>query len=103
MPAPEIRAAAAPVVRQIAGMHRPPPVTLHVNGVATDAYPGQTLAAALLGAGVTVFGRSPSGAPRRMMCNMGVCFDCLVTVNGQPAVRSCLTRVCAGMRVQTAA
>ena len=36
-----------------------------------------------------------------MFCGIGVCFDCLVTVNGAPKVRACLTPVAEGMIVQT--
>ena len=31
-----------------------------------------------------------SGAPRGVFCGIGVCFDCLVTVNGRPNQRACL-------------
>lgn len=43
---------------------------------------GQTVAAVLIKAGITVFRHMPSGAPRGIFCGMGVCFDCLVTVDG---------------------
>jgi len=89
-------------VRLDVGVQRPAPITIYVNGIATSCYPGETVAVALLAAGVTTFGRRPSGAPRRMVCNMGVCFDCLVTVDDQAGVRSCMTRVCEGMRVDVA-
>lgn len=39
------------------------------------------------------------GAPRGVFCGMGSCFDCLVTVDGRPGVRACMTPVVAGMRV----
>jgi NADPH-dependent 2,4-dienoyl-CoA reductase/sulfur reductase-like enzyme len=32
---------------------------------------------------------------------MGVCFDCLVTVNGRPSQRACLTKVEAGMDIRS--
>jgi predicted molibdopterin-dependent oxidoreductase YjgC len=53
---------------------------------------GQSVAAVLLAAGIRswrttrVFGR-----PRGVFCGIGVCFDCLVTVNGTPSVRACVT------------
>jgi len=96
------RPAVRPGIRLDLGVQRPQPITIHVNGMATTCYPGETVAVALLAAGGTTFGRRPSGMPRRMMCNMGVCFDCLVTVNDQAAVRSCMTRVCEGMRIDLA-
>ncbi len=42
-----------------------------------------------------------SGAPRGPFCGMGVCFDCLVTVDGRPSQRACLTKVEAGMDVRS--
>jgi 2Fe-2S iron-sulfur cluster binding domain len=53
--------------------------------------PGQSIGAALTAAGIrswrtTRFG----GRPRGLFCGIGVCFDCLVTVNGRPSLRACL-------------
>lgn len=79
---------------------RPAPVAIEVDGERIDAFPGESLAAALLAAGVRTFRRTPSGAPRGPLCNMGVCFECVVAVDGEP-VRACATEVRAGMRVET--
>jgi len=86
-------------IRIHAGVRRPAPIVIHVNGVATPCHPGETVATALLAAGIVVFRRTASGAPRAPVCNMGVCFDCLVSIDGRPAVRSCMTRVAAQMRI----
>ena len=48
-----------------------------------------------------VFRHTPTGAPRGIFCGMGVCFDCLVTVDGLAEQRACMTPVRRGMRVQT--
>lgn len=74
--------------------------TIEVNGEAIAACDGQTVAAALIAAGRPVFRRMPSGAPRGVFCGMGVCFDCLVTVDGLADQRACITPVRPGMRVQ---
>ncbi|MDP3423174.1 MAG: (2Fe-2S)-binding protein [Burkholderiaceae bacterium] len=59
-----------------------------------------TLAAALLGANVHTFRHTPvSGAPRGPLCMMGVCFDCLVEVDGVPNRQACMCEVEPGMRV----
>jgi hypothetical protein len=65
------------------------------------AVPGQgSVAAALLAAGALRFRSTPvSGAPRAPYCMMGVCFECLVEIDGQGSVQSCLTPVAAGMRI----
>lgn len=83
------------------GVGRPDPVIVHVDGKPIEAYPGESVAAALLAAGVAVFRVTSQGAPRGPFCNMGVCFDCLVEVDGRPGVRACMTTVRAGMRVRT--
>jgi predicted molibdopterin-dependent oxidoreductase YjgC len=88
-------------IRLDAGVVRPPPVHVLVNGQPTACHPGESVAAVLLAAGFGVFRRTASGAARAPFCNMGACFDCVVTVNGRPFVRSCLTAVQAGMRIET--
>jgi D-hydroxyproline dehydrogenase subunit gamma len=65
------------------------------------ARPGDSVAAALLAAGVTSLRATPvSGAPRQPYCMMGVCFDCLVEVDGVGNRQACLTPVADGMQVR---
>ena len=78
------------------------PVRLSFDGREIEALPGETIAAALAAAGVTAVRAARSGAPRGPFCGMGVCFDCLVTVDGRPSQRACLTKVAAGMDVRSA-
>jgi D-hydroxyproline dehydrogenase subunit gamma len=76
-------------------------VTISVDGREVTVREGQTLATALLAAGVVPFRRtSVSGAPRAPLCLMGVCFDCLVDVDGSQNVQSCLVEVRDGMQVR---
>lgn len=76
-------------------------VTLRVEGQVVRACAGDTVAAAMLEAGMTVFRDTPvSGAPRAPLCLMGVCFDCLVEVDGRPNVQACMTSVAEGMQVR---
>lgn len=69
------------------------PVSFTFEGQPVTAYLGETLATSLLAAAVPAFGLTREGAPRLPLCNMGTCFDCAVTVNGQLLVRACLTDV----------
>ena len=48
-------------------------------------------------------GEYTDGDPRGPFYGMGVCFECEVTVDGSPGVRACITKIYAGMRVETAA
>lgn len=73
-----------------------------IDGVSLDVPPGTTVAAAMIEAGRIVIHRSIRlEHPRGMFCGMGICFACLLTVNGRPDVRACLTEVTDGMVVET--
>jgi len=77
-------------------------VILSVDGTPIEARAGDSVAAALLAAGiVSCRTTAVSGAPRAPYCMMGVCFDCLVAVNGVGNRQACLVRVRDGMRVET--
>ncbi len=77
-------------------------VDVMVDGQPVLAYEGETLAAALLAAGRRTFRHTvPGGHPRGVFCGIGVCFDCLVTVDGSQ-IRACVTPVRDGMQVSTA-
>jgi hypothetical protein len=68
-----------------------PPFQATFDGAPLDVLPGQTIAAALWSAGVLSWRETRvSGRPRGVFCGIGVCFDCLVTVNGVPNQRACL-------------
>ncbi|WP_298432119.1 FAD-dependent oxidoreductase [uncultured Jannaschia sp.] len=58
--------------------------------------PGQTLAAALTAAGARAFRETASGGTRGVFCGMGVCQDCLLSVDGAPNHRACMTPATAG-------
>lgn len=76
-------------------------VAMFVEDRPIAAREGDTVAMALLTAGVTTFRETPvSGAARAPLCLMGVCFDCLVEVDGTPNVQACMVSVRDGMRVR---
>jgi predicted molibdopterin-dependent oxidoreductase YjgC len=79
-------------------------VTLTIDGRPIEARSGDSVAAALLANGALVCRKTPvSGAPRAPFCMMGVCFECLVIINGVGSRQACLTPVCEGMHVETQA
>ncbi|WP_407357729.1 (2Fe-2S)-binding protein [Microbacterium sp. LTA6] len=49
---------------------------------------GQTIAGVLIGAGRIAWRTAQTGE-RGVFCGIGVCHDCLVTVNGLSGVRAC--------------
>ncbi|WP_349963203.1 (2Fe-2S)-binding protein [Rhizobium sp. ZPR3] len=76
------------------------PVSFIFDGTEMQAQRGDMLATALLAAGVAHVRRSVvSGAPRAPFCLMGVCFECLVTVDGVQNRQACLVEVEDGMTV----
>ena len=76
-------------------------VTLRFEGRPVTAPQGVSIAAALLLDGVGPFRTTPvTSAPRAPFCMMGVCFDCLVEVDGVPNCQACLTPVRQGMEVR---
>ena len=76
-------------------------IQIMVEGQPVPTREGDTLAAALLNAGVVPFRHTPvSGQARAPMCLMGVCFDCLVEVDGASNVQSCMVEVREGMQIR---
>lgn len=84
------------------GVERGEPVTILVDGVPVPAHQGETVAAALLAVDHRILRTTLiRGEPRGIFCGMGVCYDCLVVIDGRPSRRACVTPVSDGMRVGT--
>jgi predicted molibdopterin-dependent oxidoreductase YjgC len=75
-------------------------VEIVVDGRRVEAYLGETVAAVLLAGGEPATRTTPRGEPRGVFCGMGVCWDCLVVVEGVPNTRACATWVREGLRVE---
>ena len=77
-----------------------PTVTLTIDGHTVEAREGDTVAAAMLAAGLERCRTTPvTGAPRAPYCMMGVCFECLVCIDGVGNRQGCLVQVRQGMQV----
>ena len=73
-----------------------------INGEAYSAYEGDTVLAALVTSGHKSLRHSRKiGEPRGPLCGMGVCYECLVTINNRPNQRACMTEVEDRMEVHT--
>ncbi len=73
---------------------------LAVDGRHIAAREGDTVAAALLAAGVTPFRTTAaSGAPRAPYCMSGACFECVVEIDGLGSVQACLVEARDGMAI----
>jgi predicted molibdopterin-dependent oxidoreductase YjgC len=83
-----------------AGLARGPQVTVTLDGRPAHGFVGESVAALLLAEGHAATRTTPGGEPRGVFCGMGVCFDCLVVVDGVPNTRACMTWVAEGMDVR---
>lgn len=77
-------------------------VRVTVDGRLVEAKLGDSVAALLLAEGISPTRVSAvSGAPRAAYCMMGVCFECLVTIDGVGNRQGCLIPVREGMAIET--
>lgn len=66
------------------GVERAPRVRFRVNGQEVEGYEGESVAAALLAAGLRVLRHAPvDGGPRGLFCAMGICQECVVEADGR--------------------
>lgn len=79
-----------------------PEVALFIDGRPCTARAGDSVAAAMLAAGrVACRTMAMTGAPRGPYCMMGVCFDCLVVIDGRQNQQACQVHVAEGMEIET--
>lgn len=72
--------------------------TMRFNGQEIPIRTGQSVGAALTDAGIRSWRTTRKNArPRGLFCGIGICFDCLVTVDGQPNQRACMVPAQDGM------
>jgi hypothetical protein len=88
-----------PRIRLPRGVSRGLRVAVTIDGRATNAFLGESVAAALLAEGHVSTRTTVGGEPRGVFCGMGVCFDCLVIVDGVPNTRACVTWVYDGIDI----
>ena len=76
-------------------------VTLKVEDKPVTVPAGDSVAAAVYAAGFNQFRESSiSNRPRAPYCMMGVCFECLVEIDGSPNHQACMTTVRDGMSIK---
>ena len=77
-------------------------VRITVDGHSVEAREGDSVAAAMLAAGYTSCRTTPvSGAPRAPFCMVGVCFDCMVAIDGVGSRQGCMVPIREGMAIAT--
>lgn len=76
-------------------------VRIEVDGSPVQCRAGDSVAAALFASGRDACRDTVvNEVPRGPYCMMGVCYDCLVTIDGQANRQACMTPVREGMRVE---
>ncbi|QQB15423.1 2Fe-2S iron-sulfur cluster-binding protein [Brevibacterium casei] len=76
-------------------------VTARFDDAPLTAPAGASVAAALLASGRTSWRTTRTGRQRGLFCGIGVCFDCLVEIDGQTGQRACLVTLADGMDVRS--
>jgi len=77
-------------------------LNITVDGKKIKAREGEMIIAALLNAGIRINRfTSKYKEPRGIFCGIGQCTDCIMTVNGIPNVRTCVTPVEREMAIET--
>lgn len=76
-------------------------ITISIDGTPIVVPDGMPIGAALHSRRAALRRTGRRGEPRGLFCGMGLCFDCLVTVDGRPDIRACITPAADGMRVET--
>ena len=90
-----------PSARRIEGK-RGTPVTFTFDGQLIEAFEGETIATALLASGVQMLRETDRrGEPRGLFCNMGICFDCLIEIDGATNQRACQFSVIDGLEIKS--
>ena len=79
----------------------PETVTVCFEGQDMEVRKGLSIAAALLEAGIRHFRNTPvNDSARAPFCMMGICFDCVLIVDGMPNQQSCMLEVREGMQLE---
>lgn len=71
------------------------------EGQPIEADAGASIAAALIGSGHQAWRTTREGKQRGLFCGIGVCFDCLVEVDGESGQRACMIPLAPGMDVRS--
>ncbi len=87
-------------LRREDGLERGRELEVALDGRRAPAFAGETVAAVLIADEGLRARRTSGGSARGIYCGMGVCFDCLVVVDGVPNTRACITLVADGMRIE---
>ena len=81
------------------GPRQSPPFSIFFEDQAIDAWPGETVAGALLAAGTHWLRTAEDGGPRGFVCGIGVCWECRCVIDDRPNTRACMVEATPGMQI----
>jgi aerobic-type carbon monoxide dehydrogenase small subunit (CoxS/CutS family) len=77
-------------------------ISFTFNGVAVQCEEGQSIAAAVISSGTFALRKTRFGQePRSIFCGIGMCFDCVVVIDGVANQRSCLIEAKPDMNIES--
>ena len=77
-------------------------IEVTVDGLKVPAFEGELVSTVLQAEGISIFARKhTTGRPSGVYCGMGVCYECLVTINGINNIRACQTFAADQMVIET--
>ena len=89
-------------LRIIKGVERNRQFEIEVDGEKITAYEGETVASALIAARKMTTQMTPKkNEPRGVCCGIGLCYSCIMVINGVPNTRACQTIVKPGLCAET--
>ena len=94
-----MRPASPAQLERLPTFSRQPQVNLLVDGSGVTCFAGETVSSAILTTRRWVAGDEVR--LRGIYCGIGVCFECVITIDGVSGARACMTPVRDGMRVST--
>ncbi len=76
-------------------------IVVTLDGHEVTSHRGETVAAALMSRALRTFRYARRfGEPRGLFCGIGLCYECLVVVDGRPNQRACMTYLSEGMKIE---
>ena len=75
-------------------------VRLTFDGTEIQGRLGDTVAAALVAAGILGYREVGDGSFRGLFCGMGACNECAVVINGEPGQLACMVQAKDGMQIE---
>lgn len=88
--------------REQSKIQRGQPIQIMINGKPTKVFEGEMVVAVLLAERIHQFRQTnETKIPRELYCGMGICSECMVTVDGVKNFRTCQKPVVDGMEIET--